>query len=294
MSKWPACWRIILILFVSGVWLGCVPIGDSPVDEEKNPNFIEGRNLINAMDYKGAAEAFERALQANPRNAAAHFELGLLYQDKVPDPLAAAYHYQKHLFLRPKSDYAAAIKPRIEACKMELSKSVSFGVVTREVHRDLDRMTNELMLLRRQNYALSQQLAAKPMIVTQWMTLRVTNVVNVPGPTNRVVTPAPTSTNYVAVAPTDYVRPQTNYVRPQSNMVQRSASPVMQQRAAQATMTRPLSPAATSKKYVVRANETMAQVARRFGVSTARLQAANPTIEPRRLRAGQTLNIPNP
>jgi LysM repeat protein len=37
----------------------------------------------------------------------------------------------------------------------------------------------------------------------------------------------------------------------------------------------------------------MAQVARRFGVSIAKLQAANPGVEPKRLRGGQALNIPS-
>ena len=288
MSKWPACWRNILILLLGGVWMGCVPIGDSPVDEEKDPNFIEGRNLINAMDYKGAVEAFERALQANPRNAAAHLELGLLYQEKlgVIDPLAAAYHYQKHLQLRPKSDYAAAIKPRIEACKMDLSKSVSFGVVTREVHRDLEKMTNELALSRQQNEALRRQLAAKPMILTQWMTLRVTNLVTAPAPTNRAA--------YIAPAPTNSAASPATSPRPQTNAVQQANRGGMQQRAAQASLTRVPAPQPTMKKYVVRSGENMSQIARRFGVSVAQLKTANPAIEPRRLRAGQTLNIPNP
>jgi len=37
----------------------------------------------------------------------------------------------------------------------------------------------------------------------------------------------------------------------------------------------------------------MAEVARRFGVSLPKLQAANPTIQPRSMKAGQTLNIPS-
>jgi LysM repeat protein len=52
-------------------------------------------------------------------------------------------------------------------------------------------------------------------------------------------------------------------------------------------------PTQTKRTYTVRSGETMAEVARKFGVSLAKLQAANPTIEPRRLRAGQTLNLPS-
>src|SRR5207247_3258499 len=83
MSHWPASWRVILILIFCGIWSGCLPIAETPLDEEKDPNFIDGRNHQNTMDYKGAIDCFERAVQANPRNAAAHFELGLLYQDRM-------------------------------------------------------------------------------------------------------------------------------------------------------------------------------------------------------------------
>jgi LysM repeat protein len=270
MSKWPACWRIILILLAGVFWSGCAPGGDSQIDEEKDPNFIEGRNQQNARDDKGAIDAFERAVQANPRNAAAHFELALLYE-KMGDFVSAIYHYQKHLQLRPKSDRIGVITPRIVACKMELAKTVTFGVVTREVHRDLERMTNELALMKQQNDALRMQLAAKPMMITQWQTLRVTNFVNVPQRvvvTNETSAPAPTVTN-VARA---------------SSGAQRSSPTVLQSRVT------PL-PAA-KRTYVVKSGETMSQIARKYNVPLAKLQAANPTIEARRLRGGQTLNIP--
>lgn len=273
MSCWPASWRAILILVLCILCGGCLPIAETPLDEEKDPNFIEGRNHQNAMDYKGAIEAFERSVQANPRNAAAHFELGLLYEQKMNDHVAAIYHYQKHLQLRPKSDYAEAIKPRITACKLELAKTVTFGVVTREVHRDLEKMTNDLVLLKRQNDVLRAQLAAKPTVLTQWMTLRVTNTVNVPQPvyiTNAATRVAPAPTNAVrTLAPTNTVAPRI-VPRP--------------------TQT-PVPPSAT-RAHRVQPGETMAQVARRYNISLQRLQAANPSVRPNLVRAGQTLNIP--
>lgn len=276
MSKWPAGWRAILFLVLSVLWSGCIPIADTPIDEEKDPNFIEGRNHQNAMDYKGAIEAFERAVQANPRNAAAHFELGLLYDQKMQDHVSAIYHYQKHLELRPKSEYAEAIKPRVTACKMELAKTVTFGVVTREVHRDLEKMTNEVMLLKRQNDALRAQLAAKPMVVTQWMTLRVTNVVNVPQYiTNTAPRPAPTNAVRMPA-------PQTNSV-PQRAVAQPQVQPRPQPQA----QTQP-----QARVHRVQSGDTMAKIARRYDISVERLQAANPSVRPNQIRVGQTLNIP--
>jgi LysM repeat protein len=286
MSKWPACWRIILILLVSGMFSGCLPTGDSPMDEEKDPNFIEGRNYQNAMDYKGAIEAFERAVRANPRNAAAHFELGLLYE-KMGDYVSAIYHYQKHLELRPKSEYLETIKQRATACKMELAKTVTFGVVTREVHRDLEKMTNDLALMKQANDALRAQLAAKPMVVTNWYKYFVTNYIRITNEVPRYVqAPALVATNaYVARTNAPPPAPTSRVITPPATFQPRVTPP--------ATLQARVTPLPAQKKtYVVRSGETMAQIARKFGVSLPRLQAANPGVEPKRIRAGQTLTIP--
>src|SRR5439155_7725180 len=158
----------IVLIVVCCFLSGCLPNADTPIDDEKDPNFIEGRNHVNMMDYKGAVESFERAVQANPRNAAAHFELGILCQDRMNDPLAAAYHFQKHLQLRPKSEYLEATRNRLVSCKMELAKTVTFAVVNQDLHRDLATLTNELALAKQQSETLRAQLAAKSMAVTQW------------------------------------------------------------------------------------------------------------------------------
>lgn len=294
MSKWPASWRIILLLILCGVWSGCLPSADTPVDEEKDPNYIEGKNYRNAMDYKSAIDAFERAVQANPRNAAAHFELGVLYEQNVHDFISALYHFQKHLDLRPKSEYKDAIEPRMKTCKLELAKSVTFGVVTADVHRDLVKLTNELGVLRQQSDALRAQLAAKPTVVTQWMTLRVTNFLNV---TQRVMVAAPPApvpatpiaTSNVPARPLITPATRTN-TAPRTNATTRPApvapapSPL--------TQTTISVPARTQRTHKVQTGENMSEIAKRYGISTQKLQEANRSVDPRRMHAGQTLIIP--
>jgi LysM repeat protein len=44
----------------------------------------------------------------------------------------------------------------------------------------------------------------------------------------------------------------------------------------------------------VKAGDTVYSIARRFGVQTSALLAANPGVDSRHLRIGQTLNIPRP
>src|SRR5436853_235596 len=103
---------------------GCVPSNQSEMDEEKEPHFIAGRNSINSMDYHGAIDEFEKALEVNPHNGKAHFQLGWLYEEKEPDPATAIYHYERFLKLRPNSENAEVVRQRITNCKQDLAKTV--------------------------------------------------------------------------------------------------------------------------------------------------------------------------
>jgi LysM repeat protein len=271
MNKWPASWRIILILVLVGIAGGCMPTSDGPIDDEKEPNFVEGRNHQNAMDYKGAIAAFERTVQANPRNAAAHFELGLLYEQKMGDFVSAIYHFQRHLQLRPKSEHLDVVNQHITTCKLELAKTVTFAVINGEVHRDLVRLTNELAQSREMNEVLKKQIAARPTIVTQWNTIRVTQYVNVMV-TNQI--PPRPVTNYSApIRTTNVVTP----LRPTNTVTRVVPAP---------------KPAPAPRSYQVHPGDTMAVIARRYGVSVDKIRAANPTVQPTKIRAGQVLIIP--
>src|SRR6188474_942634 len=83
-------------------WLGaCTPTAEGNREEQKNSFYLAGKERIQAMDYAGAVESFEKSLQQNPRSVLAHFELGLVYEQHLGDYAAALYHYGKALKLRP-------------------------------------------------------------------------------------------------------------------------------------------------------------------------------------------------
>ena len=103
---------------------GCLPSDSSPLDEEKEPHFVLGKSRVNAMDYAGAIEAFTESLEANPRSAAAHFQLAWLFDQKESNPAAAIYHYQEFLRLNPKAANAEVIKQCIYSCKQQLAADV--------------------------------------------------------------------------------------------------------------------------------------------------------------------------
>ena len=72
---------------------GCFLSGENQLDEQKEPHFLTGKKRMNSLDHKGAVEAFEKALEINPRSASAHFELALLFEQKEDDYAAAVYLY---------------------------------------------------------------------------------------------------------------------------------------------------------------------------------------------------------
>ncbi|HEX3721056.1 MAG TPA: LysM peptidoglycan-binding domain-containing protein [Verrucomicrobiae bacterium] len=151
-----ACFLILLLLAVCGG--GCIP-GDSHVDEEKDPHFQRGRNLASSQDFPGAVNEFEKALETNPHSAAAHFELGWLYDTKINDYAAAIYHYERYLQLQPNSQRAQSInvKERIRGCKRELADAEFPLPNDQNLQKVVDRLTAENMALRQQLDAVRAQ-----------------------------------------------------------------------------------------------------------------------------------------
>ena len=138
--------RTALLLLAGCMLGGCLP--SAPGDEEKEPYFLAGKGRVNTMDFKGAIESFEKAVEVNPKSAPAHFELGWLYDQKEPDPAAAIYHYERYLKLLPNSAKEDMVKTRVLACKQQLAQSVSLGPVTERQTRELEQLAEETKRLR--------------------------------------------------------------------------------------------------------------------------------------------------
>ncbi len=253
----------VALLFAGLILAGCLPAPQSQSDEEKEPHFLEGRSRVNTMDYPGAIESFEKALDANPQSASAHFELGWLFDRKEPDAAAAIYHYAKYLTLRPGADNGENVKERIVACKQELARAVSLGPITEKQQRDLEKLADENRQLTEQNKQMTEELAkwrayytGRP--IPQTNSPPHTSVSSRSLPSALLAQPAPadgTSSNGAALGRSG-----------------QTASP--------------------ARTHVIKSGETLTMVARKYGVKMDALMSANSRVDPRRLRPGQTLNIP--
>jgi len=262
MSFGNRFWFGVLALWVGIALGGCLPAGQSQSDEEKEPHYVLGLNRVNAMDYQGAIQAFEESLEANPHSAAAHFQLAMLYENKEPDPAAAIYHYQQYLKFDPGAGNAEIIKQHIASCKQELAADVMPLPSTPAAQKQINQLIEQ-----------NQQLQDE---VNKWRAYYASQLAAgnqappVPGP-DKATSPA------VRVS----TPPPQNFSTP--------ASQSGGDRSARSAATK-----ATTRTHLVTAGETAVRIARRYGISLDALLAANPGLEPRRMRVGQVLNIPSP
>jgi len=267
MKFFVSCCRGLLLAALLLLPGGCTPPERGQSDDEKDPHFLAGKNHVSAMDYPRAIESFKRSLQANPKSAMAHFELGWLYDRKQGDPAAAIYHYENYLRLRPKAENAEIVRQQVLACKQELARTVSLGPVTEKQQRDLEKTVEENKRLLEENKRLAEE------VLKLRIALAAQNATS--GASPGAGSGAPTGAG-----------------QPQPAEPSRVTNPTTQSQQSTTPKSPPSRPSTYRAVHRVKSGETLSSIARRYGVRLESLQAANPGIDPRRLRPGRELNIP--
>ncbi len=197
MVSFTVLFRAAFVILIAGTLCGCMPSSRGPLDEQNELHFRKGKALVTALDYPGAIEAFERALEANPKNASAHFELGLLYEREA-DYSAAIYHFERFLKLRPESDYSDIVREKISADKMELSKTTVLTPVTANMQREFEKLAEENKQLRA---ALEQSQAESSQWRVHYANQTRQSAPTIPVPQNKNVITPPTSPGTTTTRP---------------------------------------------------------------------------------------------
>lgn len=253
----------VLVLSLCLAMAGCRPGSVGQGDEQKDPYFLAGKNRLQERDYQKAIEMFEKALDVNPRSASAHFELGVLYEQQQGDYPAALYHYQRAVMLNSNASFAELSRQRMQECKRELAKSIVQPISMDHLQRELDSARAENLQLRQRLHDLQNDYAGRG---------TVSNALPSAGNS-----PSRSATQQLAARSDRPTQPTTAGTT-----------------GATGTATHLHAPAASSRVHVIASGETLAQIARRYSVKLSALQAANPGVDARRLRPGQTLTIPAP
>src|SRR5439155_13470805 len=175
-------------------------------------------------------------------------------------------HFEKYLELRPKANNADLIRQNTEYCKVALAKEVPFTLNSDQVRKEVERLARENNELRQQLEQVKAQLPLRAAPATNAAT--AFNPLNAPNL-------KPFVSAQVSANPAGEQRP--------AGERQASAPPPDPARAT-----------AAQKTHLIQSGDTPYSIARNYGVKLASLLSANPGLDPRRLRPGQTLVIPLP
>ena len=244
---------------------GCSPADSNQEDEEKEPHFVLGNDKFNEMDYQAAVDAFRDALEVNPRSAEAHYRLAQLFDTKLPDPAAAIYHYQEYLRLDPQAENPDIIRQRISTCKQQLAADVLPLPSAPATMKQLEDLTENNRQLQQKVDDLTDKLKQWNVYYNSQLAAAKNNPTPAP---NAVAAEVPAQS--VSQTPEDMTVP----VNPVPAKISGTPRPPR------------------GHTHVVSGGETMASIARKCGVSLSALEAANPGVSPKKIRVGQSLNLP--
>lgn len=139
----------VLALVVIGV--GCGPnVAQLDARERADARLRRAKALEREGDAASSARLLALALREDPDLALAHFELAMLAQDKLNDPVTALYHYQRYLELRPKSEKRAVIEWRGQKLRRRLAEQA----LGREGAATLAELRTQIEQLRQENARL--------------------------------------------------------------------------------------------------------------------------------------------
>ncbi len=136
-----------LIFLLALSLVGCNQVDKSlEAEDETNPHIHQALAFQREFDFTDAAKAYESALQACPTLARAHFELGLLYADRLDDPIRAMYHFQCYINQRPQADNREGAQKRLESIKIQFAATVpNSPIETSEAFTNLQKANQELL-----------------------------------------------------------------------------------------------------------------------------------------------------
>ena len=248
----------------------------SDAEDERNPFFRQATKDIADLNYPAAIKQFEKAISVNPNVAKAYLQIGLLYGDKLGDPISAIYFYQRYLEARPNAAEREEVLAAMEKAKIDFALSLTNTGIQNAA--EIARISKENVDLKQQIAQLQGTLAAKEAQVSQ-----VAGAAAPPKATAANVVPAtpPAADKKAAPKAEPAAMPSVPAVNPPAAPAEAAVPP------------------ATAKQHTIAKGDTLWKLAKEYYPASldlneeiAKIKAANPGLDDRNLKIGNVIVIP--
>lgn len=126
---------------------------------QSNRGIRDGNDAVSRGEFQKAVEYYEKALDGTMLTAEAQYRLGLLYEDKLKNEVAALHHFERYLELAPQGQFATDVKGSVERLRLVITSRMAEGAVVPA--REVTRLKNENLQLREELQGLRSQQPVK-------------------------------------------------------------------------------------------------------------------------------------
>jgi nucleoid-associated protein YgaU len=250
----------------------------SDAEDERNPFFRQASKDVADLNYPAAIKQFEKAVSVNPTVVKAYLQIGLLYGDKLGDPISAIYFYQKYLEARPNASDREEVVAAMEKAKIDFALTLTNSGIQNAA--EIARMSKENIDLKQQITELQGTLAAKQAQVSQ-------------------AAGAAAPQKATAVVPASPAEPKPLKATAPKSQDSASSIPSVPAATPPAAPAEAATPSSNAKQHTVGRGDTLWKLAKKYYPASldlneeiAKIKASNPGLDDRNLKIGTVLTIP--
>ena len=253
----------------------------SDAEDERNPFFRQATKDVADLNYPAAIKQFEKAISVNPNVAKAYLQIGLLYGDKLGDPISAIYFYQKYLEARPNAAEREEVLAAMEKAKIDFALSLTNTGIQNAA--EIARISKENVDLKQQIAQLQGTLAAKEAQVSQ--------AAGAAAP--------PRATPVSAVVPATPTSPEKKLDKTAPRAEAANTMPAVPAATPPSAPAEAAVPPAGAKQHTIARGDTLWKLAKQYYPASLdlneeikKIKAANPGLDDRNLKIGNVIIIP--
>lgn len=153
MSALPRQAAALLLALVLGAGASC-----TRMFEPSKENQATAEKKAAAGDFRGAVQFYEASLDGTAKSAETHYNLAVLYTEKLKSPLDALHHLDRYLALAPAGPHAKDARNLKKEDLANLRTELSNGAPSNPA--DASRLRDENKKLREDNAEMMKQIAA--------------------------------------------------------------------------------------------------------------------------------------